>query len=205
MLVQFIDSGIDVEQVAPGVVIPKDWKQELKSHPRLESSLTEVASAIAAATGTPWIISSLSKSLAGEDRSESQSHMAGVAGDIAPMYSVDVILPEDPPLSCLAMNWQFLRILHPILANLAPASVVEGDHIHVLATEKPVELSSCTLAVPTISSAYELSKAVSSQPIPLLFNGVDLSLGPVTKINGRQVTGEQVLQQLAEIQDQIMQ
>lgn len=201
MIAQFIDSAVDLTQVGPGVMMPTSWKGEASQYPDLFTAATDLASAISQATDTPWIISSASTSLAGEARTESGSHMQHIAIDIAPMYSDDVILPEDPPLSCLAMNWQFLRLLAPSLLACRYVAVVEGDHIHILLVDKPDLCTAAVLAVPTISTAYHLSKAVSQAPVPLLFNPSTMTLGPTIEVLGQDVSGDQLLRDIAAIQD----
>lgn len=185
---QFLDHDIDLIEVGPNLYLPKAWTSE-QSSPGYASA-KDLGLALTMNTQTPWILSSGTKDLDGRPRSESASHSCGAAFDLAPMYSEDCILPEDTPLSCLAVNWAFLRILAPSILSHPDVAIVEGDHIHVLAKPKPVELDRLVLSVPTISQAYSLSQVMTSGPIPLLFDASTLMLAP--KINS--LTGYGVLE-----------
>lgn len=179
MQAYFIDHDIDLTQIKPLVYAPAAWSEQL--HTSAAEQAIQLAESIAQGTQTPWILSSGTMDLEGRPRTESASHVNGTAWDIAPMYSTDIILPADPPLSCLAVNWAFLSILAPYLLAFPKVAVVEGDHIHVLNVDKPVGLDSLVLSVPTVSTAYSLSEAMTLGPVPLLFDRASLTLGP--KVN----------------------
>lgn len=200
----FLSTTIDCDEIRPGLWIPHKWHSSLASLKNRDAFL-DTAAALATTTERPWIISSLTEDLQGRPRSESESHMTHFAADLAPMYSDDEILPEDPPLSCLAANILFLSILSQAILQSQLICVCEGDHIHILCADKPSELDRFVLAVPTISSAYSLSEHISEECVqPLLFDpeSFSLSAGDILGIPG--LNGTAVLQKVCQLQDRLM-
>lgn len=200
----FLSTTIDCDEIRPGLWIPRSWRADLDSLASKDTFL-ETAASLAATTEKPWIVSSLTQDLQGRPRTESDSHMLHFAADVAPMYSDDEILPEDPPLSCLAANILFLSILSRAILQSPLACICEGDHLHILCTQKPQELDRFVLAVPTISSAYSLSSYVKDEWIqPLLFDPTSctLSASDVCGIPG--LNGISVLRKVCQLQDMCM-
>lgn len=176
----WIDTDIDISEVAKNVYIPTSWMSELE-RAAVGPAVKLLASEIAASTGTPWIISSLSKDIYETPRAESPSHMSGNAGDIAPMYSQDVILPPDPPLSSLSMNVLFLHLLAGPLLSAGFAAAIEADHIHVLAHKAPKFMTedNLILAIPNPSTAYTIGAWLDAKLPPALFDFSSSTYSPV--------------------------
>lgn len=176
----WIDTDVDISEVAKDVYIPTSWMSELE-HAAVGAAVKLLASEIAASTGTPWIISSLSKDIYETPRAESPSHMSGNAGDIAPMYSRDIILPPDPPLSSLSMNVLFLHLLAGPLLSAGFAAAVEADHIHVLAHQAPkfMKEDGLILTIPNPSTAYSIGSWLDAKLPPALFDFSSSTYSPV--------------------------
>lgn len=210
----FLDNIIDISWVSDNVAIPTSWVDELTSADLLNPA-TQLATACADAAGTPFIISSGAYDLEGRRRDDSPSHLSHVAVDIAPMFSRDIILPPDPPLSGLSLNIAFLSILARALTASPYVCVVEADHIHMLMLEKSslaaaarqsnradssAALSSMILSVPNVSSAYALCSHMPTSAPVLLYSPSAWTLAPCIGA----VNGLSLLTQICEAQEALM-
>lgn len=212
--VTFLDNIVEVSWVSDNVAVPSAWVDELMSADLLNPS-TQLAAACADAAGTPFIISSGSYDLEGRRRDDSPSHLSHVAVDIAPMFSRDIILPPDPPLSGISLNIAFLAILARALTTSPYVCVVEADHIHMLMLEKSslavaatqcdredssAALNSMILSVPNVSSAYALCSHMPANVPVLLYSPGTWTLAP--RIGA--VSGIALLTQICEAQEALM-
>lgn len=116
------------------------------------------------AVSHPWIVGSFRSDILGRPRTASQSHLRGLAIDIAPMYDGDSVLSPDRSSLALAWNLVDIAILSTIQFRDA-AWVVEGDHIHIQHSKRPELLPLNVVAtVPTLSTWYPLAKQLKVGP-----------------------------------------
>ena len=104
---------------------------------------------------TPWVIGSTDRDILGTPRT-SPSHKKGLAFDMSPVYDSENLV--SPSGQCMGLAWNVVN-LHT-LRNLAQMDVpiaVEGDHLHIMLKGNNL-LPGTIVAVPTIASAYPMSK-----------------------------------------------
>lgn len=200
MIAQFLQDQVDIIEIGPNAYLPSEWKEEFDGC-AAAPFLKQLILAVSEATLQPWIVSSLSKSLEGVERTDSPSHMAGVAGDIAPMYSQDIILPEDPPLSSLSTNILLLTLIAPAVTSVDVACAIEADHIHALASTRLESMNPAyLLTIPNPSAAYSISKMLDCKLPPALFDFAQQVYAPYHE----DLDAMSALRDLAQLQDDLV-
>jgi hypothetical protein len=105
----------------------------------------------------------MSKDLSGHDRTDSLDHKNGLAMDIAPMLTDDIILPDEPQMLGLAWNIKSLIVISEGQWGDMPL-FVEGDHVHFSSTIKPMPKGELPIMW-SDSSAYQSVRDQENDPI----------------------------------------
>jgi hypothetical protein len=161
--VTLLDSSRDVSYVTEGLAVPSEWLEEAQSHPCLELAIKFIDRLSPTGRESPWLITSMTKDLSGEERSDSKDHKSGLAMDIAPMFSADEVLPSDPPMLGLAWNVKSLIVIGQAQWGDIPL-FIEGDHLHISTSIKPSQVGELPLMWST-SNFYSSAKQEQNDPL----------------------------------------
>lgn len=143
----------------------------------------EAASAILDAlpdevVSVPWLIGSTDRDIEGNAR-DSQSHREGLAFDLSPAFSDELLTSPDRQLPGIAWNVASLTAIFPALAVATFAA--EGDHLHVMMDREWKE--GWLPCVPTAASWYPNAETLEKVTDARLFNKL-FKFRPVAFIPG---------------------
>lgn len=160
---QLLNGQISLANVGDALNCPQEWVDEAATHPCFDLVREFLSRLSPTAKTVPWLITSMSKDLSGAERSDSEDHLKGLAMDVAPMLTEDIVLPDDPQMLGLAWNIKSLIVISEGQWGDMPL-FVEGDHIHFSSSIKPLPKGELPIMW-SDSSAYQSIRDQEHDPI----------------------------------------